>query len=168
MIEPRTYVNKPFEIEAVQVTEENISEVADWCKGHVIVGNKEIHIKVQVRLPRNERQTQARYGDWVLVTGRGPKVYTDVAFHKSYDLKVDEPVLQNLTEEEANRLIKLVAATAPPVTGVIPEDQWIVRPEPEEKTPSLQTQMINAKPGSFDSYIKGVNADAQNQGYDLV
>jgi hypothetical protein len=29
------YVRKPFEVEAVQVTEENLEEVAQWCHGEL-------------------------------------------------------------------------------------------------------------------------------------
>jgi|SRR5215211_8045020 len=95
------YVRKPFAVEAVEVTEENLSEVAKWCKGRVRTANPnkeggppnaERYIQVQVKNARDERQTRAYVGDWVLSSGRGPlgfKVYTPQAFQSSFQKEVD-------------------------------------------------------------------------------
>ena len=85
MIETQQYARKTFIIEAVQVTEDNIEEVAEWCSGDVrqVVGkDTEIkrYVKVRVHHPLNERQTKAFVGDWVLYAGTGYKVYTPKAF----------------------------------------------------------------------------------------
>lgn len=86
-----TYVRKPLYVEAVRVTNRNIDAVAEWCQGEVQVQRssgkrKKKFIKVDVHLPRSERQTKALLGDWVLHTERGGfKVYTDKAFSESFD-----------------------------------------------------------------------------------
>lgn len=83
-IETTKYVRKPFEVEAVQVTEENIEEVKDWCQGTLMSDNRPF-IKVRVARALNERQTKAYPGDWVLYAGTGFKVYTSKAFHKTFE-----------------------------------------------------------------------------------
>lgn len=87
-MEIKKYTRKPFEIEAVQVTEQNFGEVAAWCKGEIVTTAKgetsERHIKVRVHRPLTERQTMAFPGDWVLFAGKGFKVYTDKAFVQSF------------------------------------------------------------------------------------
>lgn len=92
------FIRKPFEVDAVQVTTENINDVAKWCQGEVRTDSdgKEF-IKVRVMRVIDERQTQAYVGDWVLYAGTGYKVYTPKAFQKSFVEKtkelrtVDEP-----------------------------------------------------------------------------
>lgn len=84
-IEP--YTRKSFEIQAVQVTEENLEEVAKWCKGEIVTpadAKKNRYIKAPVRRPLHLRQTQAFVGDWVLLFNTNFKVYTDLAFRENF------------------------------------------------------------------------------------
>lgn len=93
-METVTYVRKPFTVEAVQVTEANIDQVAAWCSGEIRItappkGSRapELkYIKVNVHRALNDRQTKAYVGDWVLFAGTGFKVYTPKAFEKSFEL----------------------------------------------------------------------------------
>lgn len=90
MIKPQTYARRQFEIEAVQVTDENIGQVAAWCGGKLRSYTNEEgfeipFIKVQVARPLNVKQTQAHAGDWVLKAGTGFKVYTDKAFERCFE-----------------------------------------------------------------------------------
>ena len=81
----KKYVRKPFVVEAVQVTEENIAEVADWCEGKIVnEDNDHAYIKVKTYRPMNRRQSQAFINDWVLKTTLGFKVYVDDAFGKTF------------------------------------------------------------------------------------
>jgi hypothetical protein len=89
-METSKYARKPFTVDAVQVTDENIMEVAQWCSGEVVVDDSGKHIKVRVARVLNERQTKAYVGDWVLYAGTGYKVYTAKAFTKSFE-PVNEP-----------------------------------------------------------------------------
>lgn len=87
------FARKPFVVEAVQVTEENIFEVAEWASGEVRETKPKnnsttpgaSYIKVRVLMPRNERQTMAFVGDWVLYASTGFKVYTNKAFRGTFD-----------------------------------------------------------------------------------
>lgn len=86
MIEPIKYVRKPFEVEAVEVTEETMDEVSAWCRGNIKTdAHERPYIKVRVARALNERQTKAYVGDWVLYAGTGYKVYTQKAFNKSFE-----------------------------------------------------------------------------------
>jgi hypothetical protein len=98
-IETKGYSRKPFHVDAVQVTEENMEEVAAWCKGEIRTSKKTIRndeneiterkeipfIKVEVHRPLNDRQTKAYAGDWVLLSDAGFKVYTQRAFDNAFE-----------------------------------------------------------------------------------
>lgn len=105
------YSRRPFHVDAVQVTVENMEEVAAWCAGDIRTGNRVIRdennkilerkevsfIKVNIRRPLNERQTKAHCGDWVLLSDAGFKVYTGHAFEKAFEIENDG--LEKLPEE---------------------------------------------------------------------
>ena len=87
------YIRKQFEVQAVQVTEENLESVAKWCNGTIetegdLPGTKRF-IRVNVKHPLNARQTRAYLGDWVLKAETGGfKIYNQVAFEKSFERAV--------------------------------------------------------------------------------
>lgn len=87
-MEIQKFQRKPFSVDGVCVTEENIDEVAKWCLGDVQenpkTGTK--HIKVDAHRPLTERQTMAFVGDWILFHNRGFKVYTEAAFSRNFEL----------------------------------------------------------------------------------
>lgn len=95
------YERKTYIVDAVQVTKENLEEIAAWCAGRVeeqtLVHRNEDspgrpYVRVPVMRPMNPRQTMAFVGDWVLAAGAGFKVYTDVAFKKGFDPVFRNPV----------------------------------------------------------------------------
>lgn len=85
------FIRKPLYVAAVRVTGANFDEVADWCQGEVQQdevpgqGTGKKFIRVRVHNPKNPRQTKAFVGDWLLYTERGYKVYTNKAFHASFN-----------------------------------------------------------------------------------
>lgn len=91
MSEIQSYVRRQFAVQAVQVTLDNLQEVAQWCNGTVMHdGEKEgnfsrDYIKVRVQFPQNDEQTKARVGFWVVKQGRGFKVYKDKAFRNTFE-----------------------------------------------------------------------------------
>lgn len=104
------YARKTFYVDAIQVTEENMEEVAQLCMG-TIENSKgsegatgERYIKVRVHRPLTERQSRAFIGDWVLYAGTGFKVYTPIAFQKSFEK------VHILTKEQAD-----AAGIRPPI-----------------------------------------------------
>lgn len=81
-----TYTRKPFEIEAIRVTPENMQDVAKWCGGELEMSpNGKQYIKVDVTRPLNEKQTKGFAGDWVLKVRDSFKVYTHKAFTHCFD-----------------------------------------------------------------------------------
>ena len=97
-MELREFVRKPFPVKAVQVTADNMAEVARWCGGQVLTITKEgeagdgplparSFVRVPVFQARNDRQQQAYIGDWVLEAERGFKVYTNSAFRNHFEPK---------------------------------------------------------------------------------
>jgi hypothetical protein len=95
----KNYQRKTFPVQAVRVTTDNIGEVAEWCKGEVIPSESEpidYHIKVDVKLPLNERQTKAFPGDYVVLHNGGFKVFQERGFHKSFELVEQDTPLPGL------------------------------------------------------------------------
>lgn len=88
-METTSYIRKPFAINAVRVTAQNLQEVADWCGGEIktqpVRGKDAPFIHVDVRRPISDRQTKAFVGDWVLESHTGFKCYTNRAFNTSFD-----------------------------------------------------------------------------------
>lgn len=80
----KKYTRIPFNIEAIQVSEENLRDVAAWCEGSVERLNGREHIAVPVFSPVNDRQKRAYSGDWVLKSKKGFRVFTDGAFKASF------------------------------------------------------------------------------------
>lgn len=106
MLNVEQFVRKPLYVEAVQVTQENLEEVAHWCGGEVFrvepteeKPEGDVFIKVNVKFPMDEEQTKARYakgdkpGDWVLRSGnRNFKVYTDRAVGNVFSRVTPAPI----------------------------------------------------------------------------
>lgn len=105
------FVRKPMFVDAVQVTSENFHAVAEWCQGVIRSADgipvawetgethkvEDLHIHVRVQSPKNEKQTQARVGDWILYMDRGGyKVYTDRAFQHSFDAHTPQYEITNI------------------------------------------------------------------------
>jgi hypothetical protein len=100
MIETSKYVRKPFYVDAVQVSAENMNDVAAWCSGDIQASDKSKFIKVDVAKPISERQTMAFAGDWILSAGPGFKVYTNRAFQNSFEAVNDGMVLHASAEKD--------------------------------------------------------------------
>ena len=94
VFQPKRYRRRPFSVEAVQLTIDNVETVATWCNGIVRTGvnpaNKPAgpgpYIKIDhIKRALNDRQTRAYPGDWVLKAGGGFKIYTPLAFNESFE-----------------------------------------------------------------------------------
>ncbi len=98
-LETKTYSRRPFEVEAVRVTDKNFEDVAAWCGGNICevkehqptldslqgdVVRRYIHLEVD--RPLTPRQSQAYVGDWILFASKGFKVYANRPFMKNFML----------------------------------------------------------------------------------
>ena len=88
------YQRRPFFVEAVVVTPENMAEVSTWCDGTIVVEDATSYIKVPVKRPMHIRQTYAYPGHYVVKAGTGFKVYTpkrfEADFHSVNQVDLDE------------------------------------------------------------------------------
>lgn len=98
-METKKYVRKSFGVEAVQVTEENITEVAEWCDADIQTESKDdgqtAYLRKNIVGATKERQRRAYLGDWVLRSKVGFKFYNNKAFASSFEMKdngVGQPV----------------------------------------------------------------------------
>jgi hypothetical protein len=90
-LELQDYVRKPFPVKCIQVTPENMSEVAKWCGGKIRTttpkdptrANK--YIQVEVPGAQKDRHSRAYAHDWVLHMNNGYKVYNDRAFKDAFE-----------------------------------------------------------------------------------
>jgi len=126
MIETNKFARKPFYVDAVQVTSENMAEVAEWCQGDVITSDTPpngTHIKVRVHRPLTERQTKAFVGDWVLYAGTGFKVYTDKAFEKSFEGAESTVEVEHNRDTTTGQYVSDEEAAAHPDTTVTETDE---------------------------------------------
>jgi hypothetical protein len=94
---------KPFDVETVRVTADNMVEVAAWSGGSIhstippqgglgLKTQVKRFIKIEVPNASSERQKKAYIGDWVLKAENGSiKIYTNEAYHKSFDELGDPP-----------------------------------------------------------------------------
>jgi hypothetical protein len=170
MITTQKYVRKPLYVDAVRVTSANFDDIVAWCQGEVDQdevpgkGTKK-HIKVRVHNPKNPRQTKAFVGDWLLYTERGYKVYTNKAFHASFDEALSEQPLSDaeyddppatspprVIEDAKLHSVGPVVANPDPETGVQPilgvgepETHMTPQGEPIEMVP-VTTESIDTKP----------------------
>lgn len=126
MIETQKYKRKSFDVDAVQVTSENMQDISEWCSGSVEEEQNRTFVKVPVNRPLDERQTKAFPGDWVLQAGSGFKVYTGKAFGKSFEpaavaAELKHVVLQESPGSEELRVVSAAVPVpptpAPPVSG---------------------------------------------------
>jgi hypothetical protein len=82
---------KPVDVYYMQVTAENVHEVANWCRGRVyanhLMGQDPLpHIKLDLpRANRADTELLAYVGNYVVLFGMGFKVYTETAFEKTFD-----------------------------------------------------------------------------------
>lgn len=94
-MEIKLFSRKPLVVEAIQVSADNMDDIASWCGGEVLTHEPKVHagvgtpptkkyVRVNVLHPLNKKQTRAYVGDWVLKSGQGFKIYANNAFVKGF------------------------------------------------------------------------------------
>ena len=105
-IQTTTFQRRPFEVEGVQVTEENFEDIAAWCNGKIVTVQEtqtsmplgvedKRYIQVDVSRPLTKRQSEAHVGDWILYASKGFKVYGNRPFEKNFVEKSEELFVTN-------------------------------------------------------------------------
>lgn len=92
-----TYERKPFSVEAVQVTFENVHEVAAWCKGTVITQKiKMLGVDTDVPAVQFEGQGENRgktfvasLNFYVVELNGNFRIYKPAAFHSTFEKPVE-------------------------------------------------------------------------------
>ena len=86
MLDLKKYKRKELIVSAVEITDENMEEVAEWCRGRIQLDeNKERRIVgMKVFHPVNKRQTQGYVGDF-MVKLNGFKVYEPKSLNNMFD-----------------------------------------------------------------------------------
>lgn len=90
MVTTKKFVRVPLYVDAIQVSNDNIEEVAKWVKGSIQQTDirkrgLEKYIFAPTHSPMNERQKMAFPGDWMLKTDKGFKIYTNDAFKNMFE-----------------------------------------------------------------------------------
>ena len=84
------YIRRPFAVKAVQISEENIRDLAEWTEGSVGVNHKnETNIRI-IEPPGKRlryRQKHGFYGDWLVHGPQGFRIFSNEAFHRTFEAK---------------------------------------------------------------------------------
>lgn len=124
-MEIKKFTRRQFPVTAVQVTPDNLDEVAAWCDGEVKETNaRDKFVHVKVHRPQNTKQTRAFPGDWVSLSEQGYKVYTDKAFTGAFEQSEDGEVLNVFNDTEELRV------TDEPVPAEPVVEEKLEEPEP--------------------------------------
>lgn len=148
------FIRKPLYVDAVRIDKANFKDVADWCKGEIqtVEGSTKKFIRVQAHNPINIRQTKGFVGDWILQTERGYKVYTNKAFHESFD-ETNGTGGADVGSEEILSAITLHEVVAMVRDGQLPVSQAA---EDAQTFPREEGDVIVVGPGCFVSKDGGV------------
>jgi hypothetical protein len=154
IVTPIPYTKVPYNVDAVQVTATNFLAVARWCEGTITsisdhtevmdfagLDPNEQYIKVNVRNPKNGRETRAYVNDYITHHERdGYRVVKSGFFNKAYT-----PLQTGI--EKAMEVKDLVEGLGNP--GVDPEDllkaereTWIPEGEQQRFVPD-ETEKIS-------------------------
>lgn len=131
MLETKQYVRKPFHIDAVQVTADNMQEIAKWVDSEVRTDSDGKYVKVRVHRPANDKQTKAYVGDWVLYAGTGYKVYTPKAFAKDFEPVSDETKM--IDTSVPRKVSKNADEDKDEVVGVVEGDVVVPKRVPKKR-----------------------------------
>lgn len=92
----KEYERKTYAVKAVQVTDENMLTVAEWCGGSVkgIVTQGDSRMYVEVPVGKNAKTSQAEVKDWVIMIPKAGKnqrdafaIYNEWAFGRAFAAK---------------------------------------------------------------------------------
>jgi hypothetical protein len=128
MIITTTFQRKTFVVQAIQITGENLSELAEWCGGELIESyTPEIHLRsgnyrtghpcIEMTVGRNGQKIRAFIGDWIThIQGSEKfKIYRDKTFKEAFEEVLrdfPEEMMRKVVREELRSLLYSLTATA--------------------------------------------------------
>lgn len=153
MLETFQFTRKPFTVEGVRVTEQNMRDVATWSGGTIKTMDRRKYIHIDVQKAASERQTQAFVGDWVLLTGTSFKVYNNRAFTQSFDQTVGS-TLRDLTPPKVVTPDPEFVRYGGPVEESTPEGKTaatVVQTTPSQPIvePAIETVVVEGDGGTI-------------------
>lgn len=116
-IKTKQFVRKPIFVEGLRVTAKNFDRIKVWAGGEERLdedkasGTTKKYIRIDTQHAKNERQRKAFIGDWVLKTDKGLKIYSNYAFHKSFDIV--EPQASKVDPQQSQTFIGWMADDFP-------------------------------------------------------
>lgn len=133
MQEYTAFIRKPFKIEAVQITEENIQELAELLGGSVQEKKGRPFIMCNRKVtPQSDR---AQLGGWITVMDNNLRVYPDKVFRRMF-MEFTEEWEPHLEEPRKHR---------EPKPKPEPEPEIQLEAEPEvDATTALSTDEVDA------------------------
>jgi len=121
-MQTETYRRKIIAVEAIQVTEENLYEIAKWCGGDVRTDyeTKEKFIKISVLHPLKPEHSRAYSGNWILKSAAGYKIFNDKAFLSSWEKVEKESTPEEKLREHLGKMSSdSLTQNTDPANGVL-------------------------------------------------
>lgn len=90
-MQTQTFARRTFTVTGVQVTRENIQEVAQWCGGTIakkLDDTEEIYVHVPVKQTKNQGKphpSRAYIGYYVLQSSTGFRVYNPTGLEAAFE-----------------------------------------------------------------------------------
>lgn len=127
MIVTTVFQRKTFVVQATQVTEDNVEELAEMCGGEAKIYVPDVHhasgnyrtgqICIEMSIGRNGRKARAFLGDWIthIHGSTNFKIYRDKTFHEAFEEVLrdfPEEMMRKVVREELKALLESMAKTA--------------------------------------------------------
>jgi len=105
-IQAETFVKNVLYVSAIRVTEENMTALAAWAKGHIgLTNDAQKRRYIMVPLHGKKKQEPAYSGDWIVKMNSTYRVYTDKAFHESFHRPGDRRPVPNYSNKTVREIL---------------------------------------------------------------
>jgi len=110
------FIAIPREVEAVQVTADNMIEVAQWCGGTTGMADSVPFVRIRAQRHTPVQFTRALEGYWVVKLNKNYRVYSDDSFNRSFNLVVRDDVGTPLYDQVLSEVQSAYATQMPAET----------------------------------------------------
>jgi hypothetical protein len=89
------WTKKSFDVQAAQVTEQDMETIAEWCGGRIYIQHNEgeerqFYIQFTGIQHKEKKEIKAFVGDWITFVRDEFRLFHDTQFKRAYDLKTDK------------------------------------------------------------------------------